>query len=88
MGDRLRVTVVATGIGRKAVAGRPVLVQAPALKTGTDNAPVGGNTNYGELDQPAIWRNPRASAAAQVAALQDSGVERFDIPAFLRKQAD
>jgi cell division protein FtsZ len=87
MGDRLRVTVVATGIGRKAVAGRPVLVQAPALKTGTDNAPVGG-TNYGELDQPAIWRNPRASAAAQVAALQESGVERFDIPAFLRKQAD
>ena len=88
MEDRLRVTVVATGIGRQASAGRPVLVQAPALRTGTDNAPVGGNGDYGRLDQPAIWRNPRASAAAQVAALQESGVERFDIPAFLRKQAD
>ncbi|GAA4402180.1 cell division protein FtsZ [Quisquiliibacterium transsilvanicum] len=88
MEDRLRVTVVATGIGRQASAGRPVLVQAPALRTGTDNAPVGGHGDYGRLDQPAIWRNPRASAAAQVAALQESGVERFDIPAFLRKQAD
>ena len=86
MSDRLRVTVVATGIGRKAAA-RPVLVQqAPVLRTGTDNAPANGG--YGGLDQPAIWRNPRASAAAQVAALQESGVERFDIPAFLRKQAD
>jgi len=35
-----------------------------------------------------VWRSPRASAAAQVAALEESGVERFDIPAFLRKQAD
>jgi cell division protein FtsZ len=93
MGDKLRVTVVATGIGRKPATAKPVLVQTsvPVLKTGTDNAPVAaaaGSTNYGEFDQPAIWRNPRSSAAAQVAALQESGVERFDIPAFLRKQAD
>ncbi len=88
MDDRLRVTVVATGIGQKAAALRPVLVQAPALRTGTDNAPVSGADNYGGLDQPAIWRNPRATAAAQVAALQESGLERYDIPAFLRKQAD
>jgi cell division protein FtsZ len=93
MGDKLRVTVVATGIGRKPSAVKPVLVHAPmpVLKTGTDNAPAaasGAGQNYGELDQPAIWRNPRSSAAAQVAALQESGVERFDIPAFLRKQAD
>jgi len=93
MGDKLRVTVVATGIGRKPATAKPVLVQTsvPVLKTGTDNAPLAapaGNTNYGEFDQPAIWRNPRSSAAAQVAALQESGVERFDIPAFLRKQAD
>ncbi|MGA0795839.1 MAG: cell division protein FtsZ [Quisquiliibacterium sp.] len=87
MSDRLRVTVVATGIGRKAA--RPVLVPTPMLRTGTDNAPsVGGDVDYGNLDKPAVWRNPRATAAAQVAALEDSGVERFDIPAFLRKQAD
>ena len=87
MSDRLRVTVVATGIGRKAA--RPVLVPTPMLRTGTDNAPsVGGDVDYGNLDKPAVWRNPRATAAAQVAALEESGVERFDIPAFLRKQAD
>ena len=90
MDDRLRVTVVATGIGRKPVAAKPVLVQAPVLRTGTDNAPAQGqgSVDYGQLDQPAVWRSPRASAAAQVAALEESGVERFDIPAFLRKQAD
>jgi cell division protein FtsZ len=82
--------VVATGIGRKPTAAKPVLVQAPVLRTGTDNAPAQGqgNVDYGQLDQPAVWRSPRASAAAQVAALEESGVERFDIPAFLRKQAD
>ena len=55
------------------------------LRTGTDNvAPV----NYEQFEQPTVWRSPRASAAAQVQALEDNGVERFDIPAFLRKQAD
>ncbi|MCU0256642.1 MAG: VIT and VWA domain-containing protein, partial [Vicinamibacterales bacterium] len=38
-----------------------------------------------EMDQPAIWRNPRSTAAAAVAALEAQGVEAFDIPAFLRK---
>ncbi|MFP5406842.1 MAG: cell division protein FtsZ [Gammaproteobacteria bacterium] len=90
MADRLRVTVVATGIGKRAA--KPVLVpQAHAhLRTGTDNAPAPlGAPVYGNhLDQPTVWRSGRASASAQVQALQDSGVERFDIPAFLRKQAD
>jgi cell division protein FtsZ len=48
---------------------------------------LGGN-GYGQYEEPTIWRNPRASAAAQVEALEQSGVERLDIPAFLRKQAD
>ena len=83
MADRLRVTVVATGIGRRTA--KPVLVPQTQLRTGTDNvAPV----NYEQFEQPTVWRSPRASAAAQVQALEDNGVERFDIPAFLRKQAD
>jgi cell division protein FtsZ len=86
MADHLRVTVVATGIGKRAA--RPVLVPQPQLRTGTDNAPVAPGLNFGNLDEPTVWRNPRASAAAQVQALEESGVERFDIPAFLRKQAD
>jgi len=85
MDDRLRVTVVATGIGKRAA--KPVLVPQSQLRTGTDNG-VAPGMNYGQLDQPTVWRSGRASAVAQVQALEDSGVERFDIPAFLRKQAD
>ena len=86
MDDRLRVTVVATGIGKRAA--KPVLVPQSQLRTGTHDAPVAHTMNYGQLDQPTVWRSGRASAVAQVAALEESGVERFDIPAFLRKQAD
>ena len=35
-----------------------------------------------------IVRLRRRDRAAQVEALQASGVEKYDIPAFLRKQAD
>jgi len=86
MEDRLRVTVVATGIGRRVA--KPVLVPQQHLRTGTDHAHAAPPANYGQLDQPTVWRSGRASAVAQVQALEDSGVERFDIPAFLRKQAD
>jgi cell division protein FtsZ len=85
MDDSLRVTVVATGIGRRAA--RPVLVPQREVRTGTDNA-VLGVPGYERYEEPTIWRNPRASAAAQVEALEQSGVERLDIPAFLRRQAD
>jgi cell division protein FtsZ len=35
---------------------------------------------------PAVWR--REQASEQVQAMQRNGVETYDIPAFLRKQAD
>jgi cell division protein FtsZ len=85
MGEALRVTVVATGIGK--TARKPQLVPQPMRLTGTHDAGA-ANTGYGEFDTPAIWRNPRGSASAQVAALEEKGVDRLDIPAFLRKQAD
>jgi cell division protein FtsZ len=81
MEDRLRVTVVATGIGRRAAA-RPVLVQQ-TLRTGTDNGLV-ATGGYGPDGEANIWTSPRA----RVEAMEQSGVERLDIPAFLRKQAD
>jgi cell division protein FtsZ len=98
MGDKLRVTVIATGLGR--AVKRPQLVPQPMLKTGTDNGPsmssifsqaqsaaAGvGSAGTVNTDIPAIWRNPRAQD--QVAALEQSGTDRYDIPAFLRKQAD
>ncbi len=89
MTDKLRVTVVATGIGRR--ASKPVLVPQTqpqaALRTGTDNVPL-QPANYQDYETPTVWRDPRASASARVAAMEESGVERLDIPAFLRKQAD
>lgn len=89
MTDKLRVTVVATGIGRR--ASKPVLVPQSqpqaSLRTGTDNLPL-QPANYQDYETPTVWRDPRASASARVAAMEESGVERLDIPAFLRKQAD
>ena len=81
MEDRLRVTVVATGIGRS--QRKPQLVPQ-SVRTGTDDATPG----YSDFDRPAIWRKPRGSATAQVQALEEKGVDRLDIPAFLRRQAD
>jgi len=37
--------------------------------------------------KPSVWRN-RTSAAAKVDALSSGGMDDFEIPAFLRKQAD
>ena len=87
MGDNLRVTVVATGLGR--AQARPQLVQnnVEVLRTGTDNEAY-GHLDYSNADVPAVIRNPRSQASAQVRALETSGMDHFDIPAFLRKQAD
>jgi len=100
MGDEIRVTVVATGLGKN--KSKMQLVQPQQmLKTGTYNAPVmgaagltGGMTmgtaSVGApgdgMKQPAVWR--REQASEQVQAMQRNGVETYDIPAFLRKQAD
>ncbi|WP_035383335.1 cell division protein FtsZ [Ferriphaselus sp. R-1] len=89
MGDELRVTLVATGLGK--VGSRrqpkPVLV-APSYenqRTGTDDMPM---INYGELDRPTVMRSGRSQRETAVASLRESGMDMLDIPSFLRKQAD
>jgi cell division protein FtsZ len=84
MGDELRVTIVATGLGevRKPQA-RPVLVPQAQLRTGTHDAPM---VDFSELDMPAVMRSGRHREAVE--AMKQSGVETLDIPSFLRKQAD
>jgi cell division protein FtsZ len=95
MGDDIRVTVVATGLGRARKGVQ--LVQTPMLRTGTHNEPmmagtgmVQGNAqaspSFDGLKAPAVWR--RESASDTVRALEKNGMETYDIPAFLRKQAD
>jgi cell division protein FtsZ len=101
MGDELRVTVVATGLGKNK-ANISLVQPQQVLRTGTYNAPMmagaatvstgmgmgaitGAAADVG-MKQPAVWR--REQASEQVRAMQNNGVETYDIPAFLRKQAD
>ena len=88
MGDEMRVTVVATGLGaphaRKKSKPEIVYQNQDFQKTGTHDEPM-SNVNYGELETPAIIRSGRRAA---VDAMEKSGVDTYDIPSFLRKQAD
>jgi cell division protein FtsZ len=85
MGDELRVTIVATGLGSplERKQSKPELVYGQ--RTGTHNEPVFA-VNYKELEMPAVIRNGRHREAVE--AMKQSGVETLDIPSFLRKQAD
>ena len=101
MGDEIRVTVVATGLGR---GKKPMLFSTPVLRTGTNNeviAPMTGmmassaigsqalsaqGASFDGLQKPAVWR--RDTASETVRALEKNGMETYDIPAFLRRQAD
>ncbi len=87
MGEDIRVTVVATGLGQAQAKRFEVINSSINQSTGTDGRFAHGpNIDYSSLDQvPAIVRKGRS---ATVEALANSGVDRYDIPAFLRKQAD
>ena len=102
LGEDIRVTVVATGLSRQGVRRQAAPLQV--LRTGTDNVPfnIGGATgggkgqggvgstqpDYGNLAVPSVWRHNRTQAAAKVDALASGGMDDFEIPAFLRRQAD
>ena len=102
MGDELRVTVVATGLGRAEEISRPV----PA-KVVDNTLKTNGEIDYGQLDRPTVTRTagrgtlrggavaasavaaePQGEAIAKVAAHQEADMDYLDIPAFLRRQAD
>ncbi|MEP0203455.1 MAG: cell division protein FtsZ [Halioglobus sp.] len=86
MTDELKVTVVATGLGSE-VARAPL--QVVDAKPVAQVQEPGQAPDYKDLDQPAIRRR-RAAAGNQAAAVatEAGGEEYFDIPAFLRRQAD
>ncbi|HSD39273.1 MAG TPA: cell division protein FtsZ [Rhodocyclaceae bacterium] len=83
MEDRIRVTVLATGLGTRRAATRQQPVMQVINRTGTDN--MGTEVNYGDLDLPAVIRRPERRT---VEAMSANGFGTYDIPAFLRKQAD
>jgi cell division protein FtsZ len=78
LSDRIRVTVVATGLGQNASqSASPMrVVRRPAQAA---------EPNYQQLDKPTVQRKRAVGDGLEEGALQE---ELLDIPAFLRRQAD
>lgn len=78
MTDRIRVTVVATGLGQSAAnAESPMrIVRRPETQA---------EPNYHSLDKPTVQRKRAVGDGLEGGGLQE---ELLDIPAFLRRQAD
>jgi len=102
LGEEMRVTVVATGLSRQNAA-RRTAPSLQVLRTGTDNVPtvhtavggpgatgrpVSGQPPYADMEVPSVWRTNRSQVTARVGAMASGGMDDFEIPAFLRKQAD
>jgi cell division protein FtsZ len=75
--DALRVTMVATGLGSPVARAQARPMQV--VRTGTDDSPM-----YAD-DTPNVMVSRRNRT---VQAMTESGIDKLDIPAFLRKQAD
>jgi cell division protein FtsZ len=82
LGDELKVTVVATGLGE---ASRPnVIVDNTMPEMG-----INGQPDYKKLDLPAYARHNAALKQDNLAEdLGTDNMDFLDIPAFLRRQAD
>ena len=89
LGDEVRVTIVATGLGELLPESTPVKLveQAPRAV---------GAGEYNQYDQPTVIRRGKASAAETTERAMGGGrggrgeseMDYLDIPAFLRRQAD
>jgi cell division protein FtsZ len=83
MADDLKVTVVATGLGSEAVRAAPLQV--------VDSAPKQVDPAEAPVRRRAVTEERPASAEAAVETGLAAAVgqeDYFDIPAFLRRQAD
>ena len=103
LGDQMRVTVIATGLSRQArAAGADQLCTVLAHRhrqPAVQRADARRQPAHGMAQQRPAARLRRHDgaerlahqphqAAAKVDALSRSGMDEFEIPAFLRKQAD
>ncbi len=66
----------------------PTVHNAVAGPGAANQAPAVTQPDYGGMTVPSVWRTNRTQAAARVDALASGGMDDFEIPAFLRKQAD
>jgi cell division protein FtsZ len=83
LGNEIKVTVVATGMGEKIKANTPIkLVQKVAA----------GEVNYDQLEKPTVLRQQRPETARETRfgaqPRNDVDLDYLDVPAFLRRQAD
>ena len=88
IGDGLRVTMVATGLNsaeRRQQQKPEMRVVTEMKRDGTTNQPIYVGNSYLADDEPEVFSGNRRQ---QVDAMMKDGIEEFDIPAFLRKQAD
>ena len=81
--DEIKVTVVATGMGKNAQAASPAiqLVRKASI----------GELDYKELEKPAVLRQQKTETRETRFGAQpkkDTNLDYLDIPAFLRRQAD
>jgi cell division protein FtsZ len=56
--------------------------------TGLSGGSASTQNDYAGMAVPSVWRTNRTQAAAKVDALSSGGMDDYEIPAFLRKQAD
>ena len=79
LGDEMRVTVVATGLGGGQAKPKKVVDNTQRAQT-----------DYSQLDRPAVLRNRPVDRGAVVAQAvgAEADIDYLDIPAFLRRQAD
>ncbi len=78
LGDEMRVTVVATGLGQNAGVGK----NKPLLgSTRSDGTP-----DYARLDKPTVMRREVQQQARPSAKFNDNDESYLDIPAFLRRR--
>ncbi len=82
MGEDLRVTVVATGLGAAEMEKPKKVVDNTRKKIAGDGA-----LDYGDFDKPTVMRNAQTEAESQD-PITNKDMEYLDIPAFLRRQAD
>jgi len=90
MANQIRVTVVATGLGKptaRALVQPPSAAMAPppAMRVVRHKSPM-APTDYAMLDKPTVQRQQRAVGDGLRAEAESE--DFLDIPAFLRRQAD
>ena len=68
----------------------PVAAATTSMSTSSESmaTPMAVPAPAGDVNVPSVWRTNRTQAAARVDAMSSGGMDNYEIPAFLRKQAD